>query len=448
MSVRTLGRGVGWLAMIFLLSWNLVVGAKIAQQDEDERNKSAEVAFQKMQSLNDVMHLIRDNYVDEDKVGYEDLLNGALKGMLQSLDPHSQFMEPDMYKDMQESTAGEFGGLGIQIGLRDNILTVIAPMEDTPAFRAGILSGDKIVEIDGETTEDMDLQEAVRRMRGEPGTRVKIKIVRTKPHLVKDIELTRAIIKVEDVKGARILEDRIGYIRLTGFNDPTADALQKAMDKLSAQGMDSLILDLRNNPGGLLTSAVEVSEKFLKSGEVVVSTKQRKGTPFMFKSKGRRHYTDLNMVILVNGGSASAAEIVAGAMQDHRRAVLVGEKTFGKGSVQSVLPLGDGSAIRLTTAKYYTPADRCIHEIGITPDVIVPMSAEMWHKVLLKTSREELGRLDESVVQEEDQALNLDEVMDTQLARAVDIIKGVRLFQAKATGDFYVARAAAGIAQP
>lgn len=446
MSVRVLGRGVVWLALISLLSWNLVVGAKMAQEDEDSRSRSAEVAFQKTQTLNDVIRLIRDNYVDEDKIGYDALLNGALKGMLQSLDPHSQFMEPDMYKDMQEDTAGEFGGLGIQIGMRDNVLTVIAPMEDTPAFKAGILSGDKIVEIDGTPTEGMDLQEAVRRMRGEPGTRVKIKIVRMKPHLIKDVELTRAIIKVKDVKGARILEDGIGYVRLTGFNEPTADALQKALDELSEQGMDSLILDMRSNPGGLLTAAVQVSEKFLKSGEVVVSTKQRKGPPYLFKSKGRRHYTDLNMVVLVNGGSASASEIVAGAMQDHRRAVLVGEKTFGKGSVQSVLPLGDGSAIRLTTAKYYTPSDRCIHEIGITPDVIVPMSFETWHKVLLKASREELGEVDESVEQDETEGLNLEDVMDTQLARAVDIIKGVRLFQAQATGEYYAS--GGGIAQP
>lgn len=448
MSVRVLGRGVGWLALMFLLSWNLVVGAKIAQEDEDSKNKNVAVAFEKTQTLNDVIRMIRDNYVDEDKIGYDKLINGALKGMLQSLDPHSQFMDPDTYKEMQDSTAGAFGGLGIQIGMRDNILTVIAPMEDTPAFRAGILSGDKIVEIEGKSTDGMDLQEAVKMMRGEPGTRVKIKILRMKPHLVKDIELTRAVIKVEDVKGVRMLDDRIGYIRLTGFNEPTADALQKALEKLSTQGMDSLILDLRNNPGGLLTAAVEVSEKFLKSGEVVVSTKQRKGKPYLFKSKGRRHFTDLNMVVLVNGGSASASEIVAGAMQDYKRAVLVGEKTFGKGSVQSVLPLGDGSAIRLTTAKYYTPSDRCIHEIGITPDVIVPMSAEMWYKVLAKTSRDELGELDESVEAEETGGKKLDDVIDMQLERAVDVIKGVRLFQAHATGEYYAARDTGKIAQP
>ncbi|MBU4212645.1 MAG: PDZ domain-containing protein, partial [Verrucomicrobia bacterium] len=272
MSATIIGRRFLLLVGALLLGVNLVVGAKIASR-ADLTNDTDTVAFEKMQLLTEVMMLIRQNYVDKDKTQYKDLLYGALRGMLQSLDPHSQFMEPEMFFDMKNDTAGEFGGLGIIIGMRDGVLTVIAPMEDTPAFRAGIMHGDKIMAIDGASTENISLQEAVRKMRGEPGTKVKIKILRIKPHEVKDVEIVRAIIKVESVKGATILEDHIGYIRIVQFNEPTANALQKALDELSAKGMNALVLDLRNNPGGLLVAAVDVSQKFLKRGAKIVSTK-------------------------------------------------------------------------------------------------------------------------------------------------------------------------------
>jgi carboxyl-terminal processing protease len=430
-------KAMGWRAMGLviagLLGWNLVVGAKIASTPDPEED-TPEQAFQKMEILTKVLMQIKESYVDQDKTTYKELIYGALRGMLQSLDVHSQFMDPSMFKDMQEDTAGAFGGLGIVIGMRDGVLTVIAPMEDTPAFRAGILSGDRIVAIDDESTEELSLHDAVRRMRGEPGTRVKIKILRPKPHEIKDIELVRAVIKVESVKGARMLEDGIGYIRVVQFNEPTADALQQAIEKLQKQGLEALILDLRNNPGGLLSSAVEIAQKFLKHGDLVVSTKGRKGVQYRFTSKGRYHYSDLPMVVLVNGGSASASEIVAGALQDYKRAILLGEKTFGKGSVQSVVPLDDGSAIRLTTAKYYTPADRCIHDIGILPDLIVPMSPELWRKVLIKRSREELGETpDEEEDDGETQSLDVSQAVDIQLERAVDLLKGIRIFREQLT---------------
>jgi carboxyl-terminal processing protease len=425
---KAVKRKIFWVALVLVLTVNLVVGARIASQNTKEPD-TTEVAFEKMQLLAEVLLQIRQSYVDEEKTNYKDLLYGALRGMLQSLDPHSQFMEPDTFSDMKNDTAGEFGGLGIVIGMRDGILTVIAPMEDTPAYRAGVLHGDKIVAIDGESTENLSLQDAVKKMRGEPGTKVKIKIMRVKPQEIKELELVRAVIKVDSVKGVTMLDDKIGYIRITQFNEPTAEALQKALENLLAKGMKALILDLRNNPGGLLSSAVEVSQKFLKGGEKVVSTKGRAGTGVQtqYAARGKYHYTDLPMVVLVNGGSASASEIVAGALQDYKRAVILGEKTFGKASVQSVLPLDDGSAIRLTTAKYYTPNERMIHEKGIEPDIYIPMPMEMWQKVLIKRSRDEIGD-----VTPDEAGLDLSNAVDIQLERAVDFLKAMQCFQAHA----------------
>ena len=414
-----------WLAVILVLTVNLVVGAKIASQNTHP-DDTTDIAFEKMQLLAEVLLQIRQSYVDEDKVQYKDLLYGAMRGMLQSLDPHSQFMEPETFTDMKSDTAGEFGGLGIVIGMRDGVLTVIAPMEDTPAYRAGIMHNDRIVAIDGESTENINLQDAVKKMRGEPGTKVKIKVLRPKPQEIKEVEIVRAVIKVESVKGVSMLPGKIGYIRITQFNEPTAEALQKALEKLMGQEMQALILDLRNTPGGLLSSAVEVSQKFLKGGEKIVSTKGRAGTGVQaqYASTGRYHYTEFPMIVLVNGGSASASEIVAGALQDYKRAILVGEKTFGKGSVQSVMPLDDGSAIRLTTAKYYTPRERMIHEKGIDPDIFIPMSPEQWQKVLIKRSRDEIGEFNA-----EDDKVDLTGAVDFQLERAVDVLKGIMSFK-------------------
>ncbi len=411
---------------IVLLTWNLVVGARTASQNAKTRD-TVDDAYSNIRILAEVLVQIRQNYVDENKTGYKQLVYGALHGMLQSLDPHSQFMEPEVFKEMMDDTAGEFGGLGIVIGIRDNVLTVISPMEGTPAFKAGILSGDKIVAINGESTENLNLQEAVKRMRGEPGTKVKIRIFRPKTHELKELELERAIIKVDSVKDVKILEDGIGYIRITQFNEPAAPDLAKALEKLTGEGMKALILDLRNNPGGLLSSAVGVAQQFLRAGDKIVSVKGRSTfrTQTEYASKGKKHYIDFPMVVLVNEGSASASEIVAGALQDNHRAVIVGEKTFGKASVQSVLPIGDGSAIRLTTAKYYTPNDRMIHEKGIEPDVLIPMSAEQWYKIQLKKAREEVGEKTDADAEKPEENIS-----DIQLERAIDMLKGVMIFQA------------------
>lgn len=425
--IRIIAKRIFWIGLALALTVNLVVGAMIAAQNGRDGD-SHKVAFEKMQLLAEVLLQIRQSYVDEEKTQYKDLLYGAMRGMLQSLDPHSQFMEPETFADMKDDTAGEFGGLGIVIGMRDNILTVIAPMEDTPAYRAGILHGDKIIAIDGESTENLSLQDAVKKMRGEPGTKVKVKIMRANPQSIKELEIVRAVIKVESVKGVAMLANQIGYIRITQFNEPTAEALQRALEKLLGQNMQGLILDLRNNPGGLLTSAVEVAQKFLKGGEKIVSTRGRSGTGVQtqYAARGRHHYTDFPMIILVNGGSASASEIVAGALQDYKRAILVGEKTFGKGSVQSVMSLEDGSAIRLTTAKYYTPNGRMIHDKGIDPDIYIPMSSEQWQKVMLKRSRDELGDTSNDTIH-----LDLTNAVDVQLERALDVMKGIQAFRSK-----------------
>jgi len=423
MSVRFFARGFGWLILVALFSSGPIVDAKLVAQDESAAESGT--AYEEITLFTKVLEQVRAYYVDVDKIGYKDLVYGAVQGMLQSLDAHSQFMDPDMYSDMKDDTAGEFGGLGIVITVKDGLLTIVAPMEDTPGFRAGLLSGDKIIEINGESTEGFTLPEAVKLLRGEPGTDVSIKILRPKTQLVEEVKVTRAKINVPSIKDERMLSEHIGYLRIVEFKEKTGVALDEALNHLIKDGMMGLVIDLRNNPGGLLTSAIDVSEKFLKRGKVIVYTQGREDNPQQtYRSSGRKHYLDFPVVILINGGSASASEIVSGALQDHRRAILVGEKSFGKGSVQSVLPQDDGSAIRLTTAKYYTPNKRVIHEKGIEPDIVVPMAPEDWHKLLIQRSHIE------KVPPEED-AKEVEEIKDIQLQRAIDVLRGVMIFEAR-----------------
>ena len=426
MSRNMLTRGFSWSVIALLMGMNLFIGARIYSQETQDADD--DLAYEKIAIFTKVIEQIREYYVDEDKTEYKDLIYGALKGVMQSLDAHSQFLDPDMYNDMKDDTSGQFGGIGIVISIKDDVLTIVAPMEDTPGFRAGLLAGDKIIEIDGESTKGLTLPEAVKQLRGEPETDVSITIMRPKTQQIKEMSLTRAEINVPSVKDAELLDGDIGYIRIVQFNEPTADDLQVELEKLKEQGMKALILDVRNNPGGLLNSAIEVCQKFLTRGDMIVYTQgrdeKRKRT---FRSRGKTHYLDFPMAILVNGGSASASEILAGALQDHKRAVLVGEKTFGKGSVQSVLPLEDGSAMRLTTEKYYTPSERVIHEKGIEPDLLVPMSMDDWHALMILRSRPKLAELDE----EEDAS----DVEDIQLMRAMDVLKGIMIFEEQTGSD-------------
>jgi carboxyl-terminal processing protease len=391
------------------------------------RQPEDEDAYHQVRVLTKAMMIVRRHYVDEEKTGYKDLIHHALGGMLQSLDPHSQFMEPDTFQDLKDDTQGAFGGLGIVIGVRDSSLTVVAPMEDTPAYRAGLLAGDRIVEIDGQKTDGLTVPEAVRKLRGEVGTQVRLKVQRGAQFT--DYTLTRDVIKVASVKGAAMLDTEIGYIRITQFNDPTADALQAALEKLLGQGMRALVLDLRNNPGGLLTSAVEVAAKFLRSGDLIVTTRGREDVPAAppALARGPHHYTDFPLAILVNSGTASAAEIVAAALQDHSRAVLIGTTTFGKGSVQSLIPIDDNLALRLTTARYYTPSERVIHDHGIEPDIAVPVTADEWQAVQAQRARRENPEL----FPDQDKTPLPPPVIDTPLQRATDLLRGVLIVQSR-----------------
>ncbi len=332
-----------------------------------EHTGHATESYEELRTFSEVLTQVQKNYVDETKV--KDLVQGAIRGMLSTLDPHSAYMTPEMYKEMQVETKGEFGGVGIQIGVKDNRLAVIAPIEGTPAYRAGIKAGDFITRVNDEPTKDLTLMDAVQKMRGPKGTKVNLTIQRDGTADPLQFSLVRDTIKIESVK-SKVL-DNIGYVRLTQFQEATGRDLSKALKQFKEQKIHSTILDLRNNPGGLLTAAVEVSEQFLPNGKLVVYTKGRESKKDEWFAKGKDQMEDAPMIILVNEGSASASEIVAGALQDYGRAVIVGTTSFGKGSVQTILPLGDGSGLRLTTAKYYTPKGRSIQSTGITPDIVV-----------------------------------------------------------------------------
>ncbi len=418
--------------VIGALSVNLLIGARVYLSSAQAAEKDS--AYPSLELFTYVMEKVRKDYVDGQNLKYQDLVYAALKGMLNTLDPHSEFMEADKFKELQNDTQGAFGGLGIVISMKDNFITVVAPMEDSPGFKAGIMSGDRIIRIDGKSTEKMSLQEAVKYLRGEPGTEVKISVLRPSSGRVKDYKLTRAIIKVDmvkDINGKKefpLGENKIGYIRLVQFGEKTSGDLEAAIGKLKDQGMQALVLDLRWNPGGLLEQAVDVCEKFLPRGDLVVTTEGRNPSQnSVRKARGRGDELDnMPMVVLVNLGSASASEIVAGCLQDTKRAIILGEKTFGKGSVQSILPLTDGSALRLTTAKYYTPSHKVIHEEGITPDILVPLTEEQERDVQLKHMPGGVQSLDDK---DRERVIN---GHDPQLERAMDLLKGITLFTQRA----------------
>jgi carboxyl-terminal processing protease len=332
-----------------------------------ERTGHATETYEELKTFSEVLTQVQKSYVDETKA--KDLVQGAIRGMLSTLDPHSAYMTPEMYKEMQVETKGEFGGVGIQIGVKENRLAVIAPIEGTPAYRAGVKAGDFITKVNDETTKDLTLMDAVQKMRGPKGSKVNLTIQREGTPEPLQFTLVRDTIKIESVK-SKVL-DNIGYVRLTQFQESTGRDLSKVLKQFKEQKLQSTILDLRNNPGGLLTASVEVSEQFLPGGKLVVYTKGRESKKDEWIAKGKDQMDDSPMIILINEGSASASEIVAGALQDYGRAVIVGTTSFGKGSVQTILPLGDGSGLRLTTAKYYTPKGRSIQSTGITPDIVV-----------------------------------------------------------------------------
>src|SRR6266436_5498756 len=373
------------------------------------------------------LELVRQDYVDENKTSYHDLVTAAMKGMLSSLDPHSQFMDPDDFRDMQDDTRSRFNGLGIEVSMKNGLPTVVTAMEDTPAAKAGILSGDQILRINGSSTERMDLQDAVNVLRGPPGGKVTLTLLRPSTKEIKEYTLERVEIKVQSVKGTRLLDTeltgphKIGYIRLIQFNEPTADDLSKALDELQKQGMQALILDLRNNPGGLLNSAVDVCAQFLPPNTKVVSIQGRIASQQRdYSTSGAaKERPNFPMAVLANEGSASGAEIVSGALKDLHRAILVGETTFGKGSVQNVMQLPDGSALRFTTAKYYTPGKQVIQGNGVTPNIRVAVTSEQERSLFAVRNAGNMKPEDET---------KIIKTKDAQMLRAIDALKGVMTY--------------------
>jgi carboxyl-terminal processing protease len=413
----------------------LLVGIVIGKGGD--RAGYASEPYEELQVFAEVLSQVKKHYVEETQT--KDLIQGALRGMLAGLDPHSSFMTPDMFKEMQVETKGEFGGLGIQIGIKNNRLTVISPIEDTPAFEAGIQPGDTIIKVDDKPTKDLTLMEAVQHMRGARGTSVELTIEREGLENPLVFTLKRDIIKIQSVR-SKLLEGNLGYVRLSQFQEATVDDLSTELEKLASKNIQGLILDLRNNPGGLLTAAVGVSEQFLESGRLVVSIQGRNGKKDEYRARANSKNYQYPMIVLVNHGSASASEIVAAAMQDWGKAVVIGTTTFGKGSVQTILPLSDGSGLRLTTAKYFTPNGKSIHSIGVQPDIVIdPKPAK-----LAKQESSEGEKVENAVSsspapspakppatstpQDKDQAQPIPPE-DLQLLKAVEMLKSWKVFK-------------------
>lgn len=369
--------------ILFIFCVSISTDSALSKEPQPSKGDiSNEDIYKELELFGDAITTVEANYVEETKP--KDMIYGALKGMLRSLDMHSDFLTPQQYEDIKVDTGGEFGGIGIEVTIEDDLLTVVAPLKGTPADKAGILPGDKIVKIDNEPAKDLMLDDAVEKLRGTPGSELTLTIMREGEEKLKDFTIKRAVIKIESIDEALILEDNIGYIRIIEFQAKTAHDLEKALRKLEKEKLSALIIDLRNNPGGLLESSITVAEKFLPKGATIVSIKGRAaGQQEIFKSQSLNPHLNFPIVVLVNKGSASASEIVAAAIKDNKRGMLVGSATFGKGSVQTVIPMRDGSALRLTTAKYYTPLGHEIHKNGIAPDVLIeqPQDAQQDNQI-------------------------------------------------------------------
>jgi len=429
------------LAAVFCLGF--LAGA---QGDKTVKNAQGQEAYEYLKTYSDVIDMIKKNYVDN--VKEQDLIYASIKGMVESLDPHSSFLTPDMYKDMQTETKGQFGGIGIEITIKDGFPTVITAIEDTPAFKAGLKSDDHIIKIDNKPTKNMSIVDVVKLIRGDKGKPVMLSIMREGFSVPKDFQVMREIITVKSVK-YRMLDDNYGYIRLTQFQERTSkdlDAAIKDLQKTAKGGLKGILLDLRNNPGGLLDQAVDVSDEFMGQG-LITYIEGRKAERVTFNAHKKDDYTG-PLVVLVNEGSASASEIVAGALQDSKRAIIVGTKTFGKGSVQTVIPLGDGSALRLTTARYYTPSGRSIQAEGITPDIVVEddltrkkgekftaIHEKDLEKHLEQITKPEEKKSDEQKSELNTSVLNQDEIKndedDFQLAMARQVLKSWNALRGK-----------------
>ena len=386
--------------------------------------------YKNLKTFNEVLDMVQKNYVED--VDSKKLLEGAINGMMKSLDPHSTYMTAEMYKDLEVETRGSFGGIGIEITIKKDVLTVVSPVEDTPAYNAGIKAGDHIIQIDGKSTKDITIMEAVKKLRGPKDSKVTVTIMREDMTKPKDFVITRSIIKIRSVK-SKIYDDHIGYIRVSSFQERTADDLKKVLGDIKAKNgvLEGIILDFRNNPGGLLNQAVAVADVFLKSGVIVTTKGRTKNMETKSVAKDDGDEPMCPIIAMVNEGTASAAEIVSGALQDNGRALVLGTQTFGKGSVQTVIPLEDGSALKLTTAKYYTPSGRSIQAEGIKPDIIVKYIRPSEDKEMtddfirerdlkghIEPKKENDTKKDEGAKKEQDKLMQ-----DNQLKSALDIIK-------------------------
>ncbi|MGA1841219.1 MAG: S41 family peptidase [bacterium] len=415
--------------------------------------------YENLKVFSEAITYIQENYVDE--VEDSELIYGAIKGMLRDLDPHSSFMTSDMYKEMQVDTRGRFEGIGIEITIKDEQLTIVSPIEGTPAFKAGLKAGDLILKIDDQPTRDLSLSEAAKRIRGPKGTEVGLMIWRKGFEKAKKYTITRGVVKLASVYSKILKDTNIGYIRIRQFQEDSTKDVKDAIKDIAADSLDGLIIDIRFNAGGLLNVAVDIADIFLPKDRVIVSTKGKvKEQSMVLKSNHDSLIPDYPIVVLVNAGSASASEILAGALKDWKRAVILGTKTFGKGSVQTIYPLGDGSALRLTTAKYYTPNGTSIHGEGITPDILVEnllpddkkriLSEEhaIREKDLIEMDRSTKNREDseeennkdkekestkeeaEGEGKEEEEGEGMGYIEDLQLQRSIDIIKANNIFKA------------------
>lgn len=415
---------VSGLVVVGALVLGLMIGKGV------EKTGYASESYEELKVFAEVLTQVKKHYVEEVKTN--DLVHGAVRGMLKTLDPHSAYMTPEMYKEMRVETKGEFEGLGIQIGIKEHHVTVIAPIEGTPAHAAGIETGDVILKVDETPTKDLTLMEAVQRMRGPKGTSVTLTVRREGAADTLSFTIIRDTIKIHSVR-SRLLDDHIGYVRISQFQESTPQDLGKELVKLHEDGTQGLILDLRNNPGGLLSAAVGVSEQFLQPDTLVVSVKGRDGRKDEYRSSPPMDPPEYPMIVLVNQGSASASEIVAAAMQDWGKAVILGKTTFGKGSVQTILPLSDGSGLRLTTAKYYTPRGESIHSVGVKPDIVVepkPITADEEPKEP-PSPEAEAGSSSESDADAEKPKDLEAELMkkDVQLQKAIELLKTWKVFK-------------------
>lgn len=402
------------------------------------QNNNSET-YRQLNLFGDIFERVRADYVEE--VSDETLIEAAVNGMLTSLDPHSSYLSPKNFRDMQTQTRGEFGGLGIEVTMENGYVKVVSPIDDTPAFRAGLKSGDLITHLDEEPVQGLTLSEAVEKMRGKVGSDLKLTIRRTGREPF-EVTVTRDIIKIRSVR-SRMEGDDIAYVRITSFSEQTTSGMERALNRLKEEAggkLKGVVLDLRNNPGGLLDQSVKISDAFLNQGEIVSTRSRRADEGQRFNAKPGDITDGLPIVILVNGGSASASEIVAGALQDHRRAIVLGTRTFGKGSVQTIIPLTGHGAIRLTTARYYTPSGRSIQAKGIDPDIVVEQSRiEKIDQPQRRREENLRGRLDNpgggndndsNAVQAEEGETT---PVDYQLSRALDLLRGLALYGKRAS---------------